>query len=174
MSRSSQPTPPSPRPADPSVSDGDRRTAAVVIGLDGSDTSWNAFYWGCGEANRLGGRAVVVYVSPPAVPGGGPAWIFAAMLGFAISDTETDDAVAKEKAAALWDEVKRRAAGLDTELAFVHARGDAIAALRMVAEQLNADVIAVGRSMKARHHIAGSLGRRLMGKSDSPIIAVVP
>ncbi len=174
MSLSSQPTPPSPRSTDPGVSGRGRRTAAVVIGLDGSDTSWNAFYWGCGEAKRLGGRAVAVYVSPPAVPGGGPAWIFAAMLGFAICDPAADDQVAAEKAARLWAEVKARAADLDTELAFIHARGDAMCALRMVAEELDADVIAVGRSMKARHHIAGALGRRLMTKSDAPIIAVVP
>ncbi len=41
-------------------------TPVVVIGVDGSATSWDAFWWGCGQARRLGGRAVVVFVSPAA------------------------------------------------------------------------------------------------------------
>lgn len=36
----------------------------VVIGSDGSPTSWDAFCWGCGEARRLGGRAVAVFTAP--------------------------------------------------------------------------------------------------------------
>ena len=42
------------------------RFTTVAIGLDGSDTSWDAFWWACGEARRLGGRAVAVFVSPAA------------------------------------------------------------------------------------------------------------
>ena len=36
----------------------------VVVGIDGSDTSWDAFCWACGETRRLGGRTVAVFVGP--------------------------------------------------------------------------------------------------------------
>jgi len=32
----------------------------------------------------------------------------------------------------------------------------------------------VGRSAKMRHHVAGSLGRRLVGRKDAPVVVVVP
>ena len=38
--------------------------ATVVIGTDGSPTSWDAFSWGCGEARRMGGRVVAVFAGP--------------------------------------------------------------------------------------------------------------
>src|ERR1700722_5984651 len=38
--------------------------ARVVVGIDGSDTSWDAFCWACGETTRLGGRTVAVFVGP--------------------------------------------------------------------------------------------------------------
>lgn len=38
----------------------------IVVGLDGSDSAWNAYWWSWGEAKRLGGRIVAVFVSPSA------------------------------------------------------------------------------------------------------------
>src|ERR1700735_69431 len=43
---------------------GDPLKARVVVGIDGSDTSWDAFCWACGETRRLGGRTVAVFVGP--------------------------------------------------------------------------------------------------------------
>src|SRR5205807_4490577 len=37
---------------------------AIVVGLDGSGTSWDAFAWAAGEALRTNGRLVAVYVMP--------------------------------------------------------------------------------------------------------------
>src|ERR1700742_5206500 len=36
----------------------------VLSGLDGSEPSWHAFAWGCGEARRMDGRLIAVFVSP--------------------------------------------------------------------------------------------------------------
>jgi nucleotide-binding universal stress UspA family protein len=43
-----------------------------------------------------------------------------------------------------------------------------------IAEEVKADVIAVGRSTKTRRRLAGSVGRRLLAKRGTPIIVVVP
>jgi hypothetical protein len=39
---------------------------------------------------------------------------------------------------------------------------------------MRADLIVVGRSAKMLHHLAGSLGRRLVSRRDAPVIVVVP
>jgi hypothetical protein len=36
-------------------------TAVVLLGIDGSETSWHALSWACGEARQLRGRAVGVF-----------------------------------------------------------------------------------------------------------------
>ena len=44
-------------------------TAAVVVaGLDGSKTSWDAFWWACGEAQRLDGRPWPCSSAPAPMP----------------------------------------------------------------------------------------------------------
>jgi hypothetical protein len=41
-------------------------TTVIVVGIDGSDSSWDAFWWASGEAHRLHGRVVATFVSPTA------------------------------------------------------------------------------------------------------------
>lgn len=56
--------------------------ARVVVGIDGSDTSWDAFCWACGETNRLGGSTVAVFVGP--TPGAASATAAASFTGAAV------------------------------------------------------------------------------------------
>jgi hypothetical protein len=41
----------------------------IVVGLDGSPTSWDAFTWAAVEATRTHGRLIAVYVAPAVEPG---------------------------------------------------------------------------------------------------------
>jgi hypothetical protein len=50
---------------------GTSATSTVVVGVDGSGTSIDALSWACGEARRLGGRAIAVLACsrpPPRLP----------------------------------------------------------------------------------------------------------
>ena len=96
-------------------------SALIVVGIDGSDTSWDAFCWACGETNRLGGRTVAVFVGPTF--GAASATASASFTGtvvpyVAIQQSMTDQA---EK---LSEQV--RAYGQDhcVHVAFVHTQGD--------------------------------------------------
>jgi nucleotide-binding universal stress UspA family protein len=144
----------------------------IVAGIDGSEPSWDALWWACGEAKRLSGRAIAVYVSPCV----DASLCIASVTGCDVTQyTLAMRRANAERAARLQAELARRAAGdRGLELAFVHAEGDAGRELVRIAEELEADVIAVGRSAKLRHRLAGSLGRRLLSKRDAPIIVVVP
>jgi nucleotide-binding universal stress UspA family protein len=69
-----------------------------------------------------------------------------------------------------------RAYGHDhgVDVAFVHTQGAPAKELLRIANADQADLLVVGRSTKTRHHIAGSLGRRLVSKRGAPIVVVVP
>jgi nucleotide-binding universal stress UspA family protein len=148
-------------------------TPVVVVGIDGSDTSWDAFWWACGEVRRLGGRLVAVFVSaiamfdPLAVAAG------VSFAAVAVEQVPSDQRATRQ-AEQLRGRVERCAADANLAATFVHAHGDATNELLQVAQAQHADLIVVGKSTKARHNVAGSLGRRLIGKRDVPVVVVVP
>jgi nucleotide-binding universal stress UspA family protein len=147
-------------------------TAAVLVGLDGSGTSWDAFWWACGEARRLGGRLVAVFVSSST--DACMAAMASASVGVAVCDYAVVDEAAAAQGARLRAEVQRHADADGLDVGFIHARGDPARELLRLAEELGADLIVVGRSMKARHQIAGSLGCHLVVKRRAPVVVVVP
>jgi hypothetical protein len=116
-------------------------TAVVLVGIDGSESSWDALSWGCGEARRLRGRAVAVFVSSSA----DSAIPVSAFIGAFPFDCGWNEPTATERAEMLGREV-----------------------------ECYADQIVVGRSVKARHHLVGSLGCRLASKRQAPVVVVVP
>jgi nucleotide-binding universal stress UspA family protein len=144
-------------------------SAVVVVGFDGSDTSWDALCWACGETSRLGGRTVAVFVGPTSAATTAAASFGGAAVAYgAIQQTMID------QAEGLANQIRRYALDHGVELTFVHTHGDAAMELLRIASSDHADLIVVGRSTKARHHLAGSLGRRLVGRRNAPIVVVVP
>jgi nucleotide-binding universal stress UspA family protein len=138
----------------------------LVVGVDGSTPSWDAFSWAAGEARRGNGRIVVVFataiIEPEEALGIGP-------LGHAAAD-EARDQMAEELAG----EVARRADTLGVPVSFVRGMGDATRVLTEVARSEHADLMVVGRSAKMLHRLAGSVSRRLVLNRDGPVIVVVP
>src|SRR4051794_33330230 len=137
----------------------------IVVGVDGSPSSWDAFAWAAGAAARGNGRLVAVHVGPVADP--------AAAFGVPI-DYAGVEATRQEIAQELQIEVERLANELGVHVSFVVERGDVTRAVANVAKELNADLVVVGRSAKALHHIAGSLSHRLTCRNDAPVVVVVP
>jgi nucleotide-binding universal stress UspA family protein len=142
---------------------------AVVVGFDGSDSSWDALYWACGEARRLGARAVAVFVTAAA----GPA-IEATASAMTGACFVPSDQIGRDWAEQLREQTKQFGANQGVHLSFIHTRGEAAAEILRTACAHHADQIVVGRSRKARHRLAGSLGRRLIGKRNAPVVVVVP
>lgn len=128
--------------------------------------------WASGEARRLSGRVIAVFVSPILDVN----FCIASALGFGAAECALALGLANaEDAERLRAEIESQAAGdRDRDLVFVQARGDPTQELVRIAEEVKADVIAVGRSTKVRHRLAGSIGRRLLAKRSTPIVVVVP
>lgn len=139
----------------------------LVVGVDGSAPSWDAFAWAAGEARRGNGRIVAVFVTSIMEPE--EALGSTAPLGF-VAAANARGQMAEELAA----EVVRRADALDVEVIFVRGMGDAVHVLTEVAHSEHADLMVVGRSAKMLHRLAGSVSRRLVRNRNCPVIVVVP
>ena len=137
----------------------------IVVGLDGSPASWDAFCWAAGQAARGNGRLIAVYATPVAAP--------FAPAGVAF-DYAASEQACRETAGQLADEAAQRASEMGVPLSFVRESGDVIRALTSVARSAAADLVVVGRSAKILHHLAGSAARRLVSRRDAPVTVVVP
>jgi K+-sensing histidine kinase KdpD len=150
----------------PQAPDRDEAAAPViVVGLDGSPSSWNALSWAAGEAVRTNSVIVAMYVIPLADAAGAFAVPF---------DYAGVERARQEVADELKGQAAHRAHELGVALRFVTAHGDATHALSDVAHGLHANLVVVGRSAKVVHHLAGSLSHRLTCRKDAPVVVVVP
>jgi nucleotide-binding universal stress UspA family protein len=145
------------------------RAAVLVVGVDGSETSWNAFSWACGEARRLQGRLVVVFVTPETPAVAAACTVPGSAAG---ADRAIQDAAAEQAARLRAD--ARASRGRDLDHTFIHARGDAATELLRIAHAAHAGQIIVGRSTKLRHRLTGAVGRKLIAKRAAPVVVIVP
>jgi nucleotide-binding universal stress UspA family protein len=143
----------------------DTDSPVIVVGLDGSPSSWDAFSWAAGEAVRTKGSVVAVYAIPYPEP--------AAAFGVPYDYAGVEQA-RQEIADELRTEAVHRGKEVGVAIRFVTEHGDATHALTDVARGLHANLVVVGRSAKMLHHLAGSLSHRLTCRSDAPVVVVVP
>ena len=121
----------------------------IVVGLDGSPTSWDAFSWAAGEALRTGGSLIAVYATPIVEP-------VAAVGGY--FDYAAAGQARREAAGQLKAEAAQRAGELGVPLTFAWELGAAADCLTSVARSAGAHLLVVGRSAKVLHR-AGRLAR---------------
>lgn len=146
----------------------DRKSSAspiIVVGIDGSPSSWDAFSWAAGEAARSNGRLVAVNVTP----------FTETAAAFAVPfDYAGVEQTRRELANELKRDATKRANELGIALTFVCEQGDAAHCLTDVAHRLQANLVVVGRSTKVWHHLGGSLSHRLTSRNNAPVVVVVP
>jgi nucleotide-binding universal stress UspA family protein len=130
----------------------------LVVGLDGSDTSWRALHYAFGLARRQHGAVVAVFAFMPVTSWDGTsagAWYAGAELA----------AELRAAVAALAREHR-----VDAE--FVSAQRDPVRSLIEVAAERRADAIIVGASKALSHKLFGSKAVRTIRRSRCPVIVV--
>jgi nucleotide-binding universal stress UspA family protein len=137
----------------------------IVVGLDGSPSSWDAFCWAAGEAARQNGKVVAVYVVPTIDAG--------TVFGVTLAYTSVEP-ISETVASELKTEAASRADELGVALDFITEHGDVTHVLTDVARELHAKLVVVGRSTKMLHRLTGSLSHRLTSRTDAPVVVVVP
>lgn len=132
----------------------------VVVGFDGSTTSWRALCMAIGVAHGERTCVHACYVSHRPVT--------AELVPMSLpEDFFDDEAGCAELRAQVEDELAR--AGATGE--FVHADGDVARQLEAVAEACGADMIVVGRSRHPAVHLGG-VPRRLLAIGRRPVLVV--
>ncbi|MEU5610071.1 universal stress protein [Streptomyces sparsogenes] len=134
----------------------------IVVGVDGSDSSWRAAAYAAGLARRQGSLLAVVYVQP--VLAGG------AVLGASVA--QTTEEVAEELMQEIREAAERRRGIFEVRWEFHTFRGDPYTGLVQAADELKADAVVVGASEKAGHRFVGSVAIRLVKAGRWPVTVV--
>ncbi|WP_041843376.1 universal stress protein [Actinoplanes friuliensis] len=137
---------------------------AIIVGVDGSETSLRAAAYAAGLARRQHTRVIVVYARSAS-----SLLTLADHTGLATrAAVETHDAIEEQlrtelaKQARIW--------GVDASLEV--RRGDPLTVLTEVARDVRADAVIVGSSQSRGHRIAGSLAVRLVRCGRWPVTVV--
>lgn len=134
----------------------------IVVGLDGSDSSFRAAAYAAGLARRQNALLAAVYVQPVMSAG--------AAVGAPVA--ETTDRIAEDLVAEIRAETERVKGIFDFRWEFHTFRGDPYNGLVKAAEQLKADAVVVGASEQAGHRFVGSVAVRLVKAGRWPVTVV--
>jgi nucleotide-binding universal stress UspA family protein len=134
--------------------------SVVLVGFDGSETSWRALHHAFGSARRQRSEIVVVHAEPVTSP------------AVALAGTS-----AYEGTLARTDQLRREvfdAAAQHPELkvSFAVGVGDPVRVLQQQAAERRADAIVLGASTHWGHRIAGSIAARAVRASRTPVTVV--
>jgi nucleotide-binding universal stress UspA family protein len=133
----------------------------LLVGVDGSETSWRAGAYAAGLARRQHARLVVLYVRTlSAATGANPAVIGPLR--------QAQEGVADEIRRLIDTEGARL--GLDAEL--VERAGNPFTEIVKLAGEVQADAVIVGASMQAGHRFIGSLAIHLVRANRWPVTVV--
>ncbi len=138
--------------------------AAILVGVDGSDTSLRAAAYAAGLARRQRTQLVVVYVRQPAR-------FITLADGTGVAATAAYDAQ-DEIEAQLRTVLEQQARTWQVQARLVVRTGDPLTVLSDTARDVNADAVVVGSSASLGHRIAGSLAVRLVRSGRWPVTVV--
>ncbi|KJK55807.1 MULTISPECIES: universal stress protein [Actinomycetes] len=136
----------------------------IVVGVDGSDSSWRAAAYAAGLARRQGSKLALVYVQPVSA--------MLAMTGFGGELGGTTESVAEEIVQQAREAAERLGSTFSVHWEFHTLVGDPFTGLADTADGLRADAVVVGASEQAGHRVMGSLAVRLVKAARWPVTVV--
>jgi nucleotide-binding universal stress UspA family protein len=133
----------------------------ILAAVDGSTTSLRAGAYAVGLARRQRSELVVITVTTTP-----------AMSSLSADAVTVLAESARELAADLHEQAKEYLRLLEMEARLVTVHGDPYIEIVRAADDLRADAVVVGSSMKAGHRFVGSLAVRLMKAGKWPVTVV--
>ncbi|MEV7868216.1 universal stress protein [Streptomyces sp. NPDC088124] len=134
----------------------------IVVGVDGSQSSFRAAAYAGGLARRQNALLAIVYVQPVLTAG--------AALGAPVAGTTGE--IAEELVAEIRASVERVKDSWDVRWEFHTFHGDPYNGLVTAADELTADAVVVGASESAGHRFVGSVAVRLVKAGRWPVTVV--
>jgi len=133
----------------------------ILVGIDGSRTSWRAAAYAAGLARRQRCRLLAVYVMR-----------MSATIGSAPGAAAAISEAAAQAASEVEMQLRDRAEEAGVDLEFRLVIGDPWTELTRAATESKADAVVVGASEHAGHRIVGSLATRLVRAGKWPVTVV--
>ncbi|MFD7921072.1 universal stress protein [Streptomyces sp. NPDC059740] len=134
----------------------------IVVGVDGTASSWRAAAYAAGLARRQGSLLALVYVQP-VLP-------VSAAMGASVSQTTMS--IAEELMAEIQASTERLRDVYRLRWEFHTLHGDPYNGMVRMADELKADAVVVGASESAGHRIMGSVAVRLVKAGRWPVTVV--
>ncbi|MDX3855106.1 universal stress protein [Streptomyces sp. AK02-01A] len=134
----------------------------IVVGVDGSQSSFRAAAYAAGLARRQNALLAIVYVQPVMASG--------AVLGAPVA--ETTGAIAEGLIEEIRSATERTRGAWSVRWEFHTFHGDPYNGLVTAADELKADAVVVGASESAGHRIIGSVAVRLVKAGRWPVTVV--
>jgi nucleotide-binding universal stress UspA family protein len=132
----------------------------LVVGVDGSATSWRALYYAFGLARRQHSTVIAVFASNTIVAGSDGA------LAGALAETNA------QLADELKPTIQKLAADYRVPTTFIARAGDAVNTLIEIATEHHADALIIGASETLVHHLVGSKALRTVRRCHCPVTVV--
>ena len=132
--------------------------SALVVGVDGSDTSWRALYYALGLARRQRSTVIAVFVI--------------ATIGTYASVAIAPCLVNADLAEELERTVVALAAEYGVATQFLSLVGDPVSTLIRIATAEHADALVLGASQAPGHRLFGSVAVRAVRRCRCPITVV--
>jgi nucleotide-binding universal stress UspA family protein len=138
---------------------------AIIVGVDGSETSLRAAAYAAGLARRQHTRLVAVFAR-------GAPWALLTLADHTGLATRAELDTQDQIEAQLRTELGRQARlwGVDARLEV--RQGDPLGVLTEMADEVRADAVIVGSSRSLGHRVAGSLAVRLVRCGRWPVTVV--
>ena len=133
----------------------------LVVGVDGSDTSWRAVYYAFGLARRQQATVLAVFAvtAPVALGWGGD-------IVAAVAETNL------QMAAELKHAIQTLAADYRVRTEFISRTGDPVSVLIQIAHEQHADALLVGASQALIHRVLPSKAIHAIRQCRCPVTVV--
>jgi nucleotide-binding universal stress UspA family protein len=148
-------------PAEPAFELGTDGPSLILVGVDGSRTSWRAAAYAVGLARRQHCRLLAVYVAR-----------LSANVGVAPGIAAAWNEAAAETAGQIEQRLREVAGEIGLEVEFRAVLGDPLTEINRAATETKADAVVVGASEHAGHRLVGSLATRLVRGGKWPVTVV--
>lgn len=135
----------------------------IMVGIDGSDSSFRAAAYAAGLARRQRSKLALVYIRPLAA---------SVSAAAAAEMASVRDAIAEDLRKQIEDAARGLPEGTYADWDYHVGEGDPYRGLVDFATRLKADAVVIGASQQAGHRIVGSVAVRLVKAGKWPVTVV--